>query len=255
MTAQSKTIIKTYFETGDRPTEGQFSDLIDSYQDVSSLLNNIVSAASAGAGFINVINTSAVSLVPSGTVGVQILAANTTAAVQNIVGVTTPGTLGAQLIATNTTAQAVNVLGAGTVGAQIFAAQTTAQAQAPLGFGSFGIGSGTYQPVFTSAVNVNAVSAAPWTYSVNASAVVVSGNLTITNAAANTLSEIFVSLPILSTFAAKSNCSGVFTTETTAQTGGIACVAAQNRARINYIARSTDPILDCFVMFQYRVLP
>ena len=30
MTAQTKTVLKSYFETGDRPTEQQFADLIDS---------------------------------------------------------------------------------------------------------------------------------------------------------------------------------------------------------------------------------
>ena len=37
MTAQSKTVIKSYFQTGDKPTQAQFEDLIDSYQDASSL--------------------------------------------------------------------------------------------------------------------------------------------------------------------------------------------------------------------------
>ena len=41
MTAQSKATVKGYFETGDVPTEAQFVDLIDSYQDVSALLSAI----------------------------------------------------------------------------------------------------------------------------------------------------------------------------------------------------------------------
>lgn len=36
MTAQTKTVIKTYFETNDKPTQAQFIDFIDSYQDVIS---------------------------------------------------------------------------------------------------------------------------------------------------------------------------------------------------------------------------
>jgi len=36
MTAQSKSTIKSYFETGDRPTQAQFIDLIDSYADFGS---------------------------------------------------------------------------------------------------------------------------------------------------------------------------------------------------------------------------
>jgi len=33
MTAQPKSVIKSYFQSGDKPTEQQFIDLIDSYQD------------------------------------------------------------------------------------------------------------------------------------------------------------------------------------------------------------------------------
>lgn len=43
MTAQNKATIKGYFETGDKPTQAQFIDLIDSYQDAGS-----VSAGSTG---------------------------------------------------------------------------------------------------------------------------------------------------------------------------------------------------------------
>lgn len=34
MTAQSSTVLKTYFETGDIPTQSQFADLIDSFQNI-----------------------------------------------------------------------------------------------------------------------------------------------------------------------------------------------------------------------------
>lgn len=53
MTAQSKTIIKTYFQTGDKPLESEFADLIDSYQDSSIALQAIATAAvSATAGYM-----------------------------------------------------------------------------------------------------------------------------------------------------------------------------------------------------------
>lgn len=45
MTAQTKTVIKSYFETGDRPTQGQFSDFIDSYQDYDVTLLTLTSAS------------------------------------------------------------------------------------------------------------------------------------------------------------------------------------------------------------------
>lgn len=37
MTAQSKATLKTYFETGDYPTELQFADLVDSFEDTGSI--------------------------------------------------------------------------------------------------------------------------------------------------------------------------------------------------------------------------
>jgi hypothetical protein len=45
MTVHAKTTIKSYFEQGDTPTGSQFSDLIDSYQDASPVLNYITTAA------------------------------------------------------------------------------------------------------------------------------------------------------------------------------------------------------------------
>lgn len=45
MTAQSKITIKSYFETGDRPTQGQFEDLVDSYLDYDASLSTLTSAA------------------------------------------------------------------------------------------------------------------------------------------------------------------------------------------------------------------
>lgn len=45
MTAQGKATIKAYFETGDKPTQAQFADLVDSYQDANSTLLQIASAS------------------------------------------------------------------------------------------------------------------------------------------------------------------------------------------------------------------
>lgn len=75
MTAQSKTIIKTYFETGDKPTQSEFVNLIDSYQDAATNLGTLSSAS-------------------LGTVGLQILSCNTSASAQSIIGgLTTPVSL------------------------------------------------------------------------------------------------------------------------------------------------------------------
>lgn len=52
MAVQSKTVIKSYFETNDRPTQAQFVDLIDSYADFGSVgitaLTGDVSASGTG---------------------------------------------------------------------------------------------------------------------------------------------------------------------------------------------------------------
>lgn len=48
MTSRRKADIKTFFETGDRPTETQFSDLVDSYVDKNGAIGTIETAASAG---------------------------------------------------------------------------------------------------------------------------------------------------------------------------------------------------------------
>lgn len=47
MTAQSKAVIKSYFEAGDKPTAEEFGDLVDSYQDASNSLSSVSSVVSA----------------------------------------------------------------------------------------------------------------------------------------------------------------------------------------------------------------
>lgn len=47
MTAQSKSVIKSYFETGDRPTQAQFVDLIDSYADTSAAVISMIGDVTA----------------------------------------------------------------------------------------------------------------------------------------------------------------------------------------------------------------
>lgn len=46
MTAISKTSVKAYFETGDFPSQAQFEDLIDSYQNFSSALDDYIASVS-----------------------------------------------------------------------------------------------------------------------------------------------------------------------------------------------------------------
>lgn len=49
MTAQTKTTLKTYFEVGDRPTQSQFEDLIDSFATASTYMQNALEATAATA--------------------------------------------------------------------------------------------------------------------------------------------------------------------------------------------------------------
>lgn len=86
MTAQPKVTIKSYFETGDKPTQQQFADLVDSYQDYTALLNNFVSAATFKSGIANITNPTTVTMVSAGVVGLQLLAVQTTAQATAIIG-------------------------------------------------------------------------------------------------------------------------------------------------------------------------
>ncbi len=134
MAVVSKQYLKTKFERGDRPTQQDYADLIDSYQ-------NFVSTALSSAGAF----------------GIQMLATDTTAQAQNVLGGTTLGkalfqvvstaaaqnlldiqstptfsNFGKQLVSAATTAAGQSVLGATVVGVQVFSAVTTAAAQSAL---------------------------------------------------------------------------------------------------------------------------
>lgn len=119
MAIVTRTTAKSYFKTGDKPTQSQFGDFIDSslfYEDTSDFGRQLVSASSA---------TSARSLLGAGTVGNNLFIATTTASGQNQLG---GGTVGKALFEANTTASAQQNIGGGTVGRQIFEAITTASA-------------------------------------------------------------------------------------------------------------------------------
>lgn len=87
MTSQPKSTIKTYFVTGAKPTQGQFANLVDSYQDATAILNNFVSAATFNNGIPNITSPTTVTMVSAGIVGLQVLAMNTSAQLSNFVTV------------------------------------------------------------------------------------------------------------------------------------------------------------------------
>lgn len=81
MTALPKATIKTYFETGDKPTQSQFIDLIDSYQNVNSTLTTLASATVNPGGLLLLARTSA----QVSDIGLTLLGAATSAAALNAI--------------------------------------------------------------------------------------------------------------------------------------------------------------------------
>lgn len=81
MTVADKTTIKSYFEIGDRPTQAQFADLIDSaIRDATvAIADGIENDGIIGLLYIK--SNVSVTAVPQGTYGTRLIAAKTTAAV------------------------------------------------------------------------------------------------------------------------------------------------------------------------------
>jgi hypothetical protein len=57
MTAQSKSVVKSYFETGDKPTAGQFADLVDSYEDYGTSAAGVSAHDSSGSAHSGLVPT------------------------------------------------------------------------------------------------------------------------------------------------------------------------------------------------------
>ena len=119
MAIVSRSTAKTYFNTGDKPTESEFSDFIDSaifQEDFSNFGKSLVSAQTA---------TSVRNILGSGTIGDILFRDTTQVSAQNNIG---GGTVGKNVFTATTTASAQQNIGGGTVGRQIFEATTTASA-------------------------------------------------------------------------------------------------------------------------------
>lgn len=52
MAVQTRSVLKTYFETGDKPTAAQFGDLIDSVFAANHVINHSVSTITAVSGTV-----------------------------------------------------------------------------------------------------------------------------------------------------------------------------------------------------------
>lgn len=57
MSEQTKAVLKAFFETGDKPTEAQFADFIDSYPNIADLGNPIFATHSGSTAVTTVGNT------------------------------------------------------------------------------------------------------------------------------------------------------------------------------------------------------
>lgn len=111
----TKASVAAKFETGDRPTETDFGDLIDS----------VVFIPAAGAvGFVEIESTASGTTRPGGAVGFAVLAAAGTATAQDAMGLTS-GTVGLQILSAETTASASNIVSSGLRSVQVFTADDT----------------------------------------------------------------------------------------------------------------------------------
>lgn len=105
---EGRTTLKSFFETGDKPTQDQFERLIES--------TVILPAGATGATI--------------GAVGLALLQSTTTASAVGAIGATQIGT---EIIVANTTSSALGQLGATAIGRSILEAGTTASAVGNLG--------------------------------------------------------------------------------------------------------------------------
>lgn len=153
MAVKSKSDIKSTLEAGDRPTQADFGDFVDSYVPIASDgavgFMEVISTASSIArpaetlvaiatavqggktGVIEVLATADVTALTAGAVGRELLSAIVTASAQDHIGLV-PGAAGLEIFEAVTTASAQGHLDGGTVGIQIFTAETTASAQGHL---------------------------------------------------------------------------------------------------------------------------
>lgn len=88
MSVQSKSTVKSYFQRGLKPTQAQFGDLIDSYQDYSAVIEQVNLKASAGfTGFVDVQSNVSADLVPYGSVGLQVLQSQTATSAKQVLNI------------------------------------------------------------------------------------------------------------------------------------------------------------------------
>ena len=129
MAIESIASVKGHFESGDRPTQAEFEDLIDTLGRVTPLA--IASAAEGGkTGVYEILGNGDVTARSTGSLGLQILSVASTASAHNALGISSVQAL---FLSAETTASSRNLLGAGTVGDLVFQSETTASALSEIG--------------------------------------------------------------------------------------------------------------------------
>lgn len=124
MGIRTKSALQTTFETGDKPTQADFANLIDT----------MVAIPTANAtGLVEIESTASSTTRTIGAFGVQIIGAATTASARGALAIASAGSVGDQIFASNTTASAVGHLGATSLGTAVLQAATTTSALGNLG--------------------------------------------------------------------------------------------------------------------------
>lgn len=133
MAIKTKASIASKFETGDKPTESEFLDLIDTFVPIST---------GGATGVMEVLSTASTTAINVGTVGVRVFNADTTASARaplGLIAAASGGTVGQQLFDADTTASAQGHLGIEQIGTIIIESDTTASVQTQVGGGTVGI--------------------------------------------------------------------------------------------------------------------
>lgn len=129
MAIKSVASVKSHFESGDRPTQGEFEDLIDTA--IRATPTAIASAAEGGkTGIYQVLADADVTARSVGTYGLQVLATEATASALNALGISS---VQAIFLAAESTASSRSLLGASGLGEILITVGSTASALSALG--------------------------------------------------------------------------------------------------------------------------
>lgn len=130
MTIKTPASLKSFFEAGDRPSQAEFVDLVDSTYS-GEIGAALVSAAAAGStGLLQVDSASAVSFLTTGTAGAALLSANTPASARTILSAASAGDAIFQIGTIASVRTFIDVTAAATDKAGLIEIATTAEATA-----------------------------------------------------------------------------------------------------------------------------